>query len=333
MNELFPGVYQIKIVIKGLASGSVNVYLIRDGDYCTMVDTGWDIPASIESLETQLAEIPVKPSSIRKVLITHSHPDHLGLINRLKKQNNTTIYMHCNELDLIKVRYNEENDYWPKTDLYLQTHGMPPAELSTGVSHLPDLSSLVSPDILFEGGEEIPAGEYILRVINTPGHTPGHVSFYEPRKKFLISGDMLLPTIATNAAGHIQHMVNPLQQYLQSLQTLKGLDIDLVLPGHESPFTGHRRRIEELLERHRQRSEAVTKAFQSEPQPKTAYDVARLIPWVPKNKTVTWDELGELDKRFALMQTIAHLEEQASAGKLSRFSQDGKLYYRSKQSS
>jgi glyoxylase-like metal-dependent hydrolase (beta-lactamase superfamily II) len=302
--------------------------VVREGDHCTLIDTGWDIPASIESLETQLAEISVKPSSIRKVLITHAHPDHLGLINRLKKQNNAVIYMHRNELDLIKVRYNDGNEYWPKTDLFLQTHGMPAAELSTGASPLPDLGALVPPDILFEGSEEIPIGEYTLRVINTPGHTPGHVSFYEQRKKFLISGDILLPTIATNAAGHIQHMTNPLQQYLYSLQTLKELDIDLVLPGHESPFTGHRRRIEELFERHRQRSEAVTKAFQSDPQPKTAYDVARLIPWVPRNKAVSWDELGEWDKRFALMQTIAHLEEQASAGKLTGFSQDGKLYYR-----
>ena len=166
-----------------------------------------------------------------------------------------------------------------------------------------------------------------MKVVNTPGHTAGHISLYEPTRKFLFSGDVLLPTIATNAALHVQHINNPLQQYLHSLQTLKEMDIETILPGHEYVFSNHRRRIEELFKHHQAKAEEIWKVF-ADGQPKTAYDVSRILSWSPKTKTVTWPSLSGWDKRFAVLQTIAHLEIMAEDKKLTRFSKDGKLYYR-----
>jgi glyoxylase-like metal-dependent hydrolase (beta-lactamase superfamily II) len=128
----------------------------------------------------------------------------------------------------------------------------------------------------------------------------------------------LLPTIATNAATHIQHMANPIQQYLDSLSRLKGLEIDLVLPGHEQVFTGHRQRIEELFEHYRQKSLNVLDIFEKRPEALTAYEVACLLPWITKSKTLRWEQLGGWDKRFAMMQSIALLEQLTFAGKLTR---------------
>jgi len=327
MNEVLPGIFRIPLALENFSPGSVNVYLLRDKTAYAMIDTGWDIPASLKSLNSQLAESGIHLSDIKKVILTHCHSDHLGLAGRLQKENQAIIYMHRLDLELTKIRYTREDDYWHKTELYIQSHGVPACELPQPDFAIPNPGPLVSPDVKLEGSEEIEAGDVRLRVINTPGHTPGHISLYEPVKKLLFSGDTLLPTIATNAATHIQHMTNPIQQYLDSLTILKELEIDLVLPGHQQVFSGHRKRIEELFDHYQQKSSKIIEVFEKKPSPLSAYQVACCLPWVLKSGTFPWKKLGAWDKRFAMMQTIALLEQLAFAGKLTRFSRAGWHFY------
>lgn len=327
MKEVFPGVYLLTVTLKGFSPGSVNAYLIRAGENVVLVDTGWDIPSSVSSLEAQLAEVGLRFTDVKQVILTHCHSDHLGMMRRFKESFKATVCIHRNESDLIKFRYTPQNDYWDRTDRFLFSRGMPESALSAMRNVIPDLGTLPEPDIWLEGGEEIKVGDYTLRVINTPGHTPGHLALYEPNHKFLISGDTLLPTIATNAATHIQIMDNPLQQYLDSLNRLKEMDIAQILPGHEYIFSNYRQRIEELFEHHLQKEAAVRKAISGSEEALTAYEVAILLPYTLKGQIVTFDKLGVTDKRFAMMQAIAHLEALVSSGVLNRFSQNGKILY------
>jgi glyoxylase-like metal-dependent hydrolase (beta-lactamase superfamily II) len=329
MEEILAGIFLLTITLKGFSPSSMNTYLIRDTNGYTLIDTGWDVPQSIESMESQLSTAGIHFSTIKRVILTHCHSDHLGMMARFKQLNNASIYMHKNELDLMKVRYNKEQDYWPRTDLFLRSHGIPESELKPWDSGSTN-PVLVPPDILLEGGEEIRVGNYLLKVINTPGHTPGHISLYEPSQKLLFSGDVLLPTIVTNAAGHIQHMINPLRQYLNSLKTLREMDIDRILPGHEYVFSGHRRRIDEIVEHYRQKYEAVKLVFENTRQPLTAYEVAKRLPWTPRLRTMTWDHLGGVDKRFAALQTIAILEELAFDKTLTRLVEKDKVYFQAR---
>ncbi len=327
MKELFPGVYQINIALKDFGPGAVNLYLIHDHSGLTLIDTGWDIPESVESLRTQLAETGFLFADIKTVLLTHCHTDHLGMINRLKSENQAKIYLHHKESEIIQVRYTAQNDYWKKTDEFLVSHGIPMEELSAINNPLPELVSLTPPDVWLEGGEKIPVGDYNLQVINTPGHSPGHTAYYEPRHKFIFSGDVLLPTIATNAATHIQHMINPLQQYLETLKRLNALDISMVLPGHEYPFSAYRRRIAELVAHHHARSRSIQQVFQAHTEKMDAFQVARRIGWTTRTKTVQWEQLKPWDKRLAMMQSVAHLELLVFDQKLIKLCINGKIYY------
>ncbi len=329
MKEVLPGVYQITLTLSGFSPGSVNSYLIKDDHGYLMVDTGWDVPASLKSLEKQMSELRADLHDVKRVIITHAHVDHFGLIPRLKRTYHARIYFHQKELDLIKVRYSSQDRLLTSMDKFLEKHGFPKSELTPPKIQIPTSPSLSStmPEVFFQGGEKISAGEYTLEVINTPGHTPGHVSFYDPKKKILFSGDTLLPTIGTNAALHIQHFHNSLRQYESSLLVLKKLDIDLVLPGHEHVFSNHLKRIDELLKRHHEKAQEIRLAL-ADGVEKTAYEVSRTISWSPENGATSWNNLSDWDKRFAVLQSIAHLEILVSEKILAGFSQGGKLYYR-----
>jgi len=329
MKEVLSGIYQLTLTMSGFPPGAVNSYLIQDNNGYLMIDTGWDTPPSLQGLENQMSELGADLPDIKSVAVTHAHVDHFGLTPRLKHTYQAKIYLHRKELDLIRFRYSHRDRFLSSMDKFLRTHGFPEAELTPPEIQIPASDSLssTSPDILLEGKEEIFAGEYSFRVINTPGHTPGHVSFYEPKKKILFSGDTLLPTIATNAALHIQHFPDSLQQHLNSLLTLRQLDINLVLPGHGEVFSNHRQRIEELLHHHEQRKGEIRSALVGG-LPKTAYEVSRLISWSPQTGADAWNHLASLDKRFAVLQTIGYLELLIKENVLIGFSEAGKLYYR-----
>jgi glyoxylase-like metal-dependent hydrolase (beta-lactamase superfamily II) len=146
----------------------------------------------------------------------------------------------------------------------------------------------------------------------------------------LFSGDTLLPTITTNAATHIQHMANPIQQYEDALGRLKVLDVDLVLPGHQHVFKDHRKRIEEVLDHYHQKSLTAAEYFADKPQKSTAYEVARVLPWTPKSRSVKWDQLISENKRFAMMQTVALLEQLMYAGIITKSTRSERIFYQSK---
>ncbi len=327
MKEVLPGVFQMTLTLSGFNPDSINVYIVRSDNGYLLVDTGWDTPPAVDSMLKQMAESGIRFTDIKRVVVTHCHVDHLGMIGRYKKSHNAQIYYHKNEIALIRLRFRNGDQFIPMTDTFLQIHGVPQSELTPPEFQIPAVPNLVEPDVLLQGDEKIPAGDYTFEVVNTPGHTPGHISLYEPQKRFLISGDVLLPTITTNAAFHVQHISNPLKKYANSLSTLRELDIELVLPGHEYIFSNPRPRIDELIQRQTKKSNRVLKTFK-DGQSHNAYDVSKILSWSQRTQTTNWPNLSSWDKRFAVLQTIAHLEELAGDGKLSRFSLDGKIYYR-----
>jgi glyoxylase-like metal-dependent hydrolase (beta-lactamase superfamily II) len=309
MKEVLPGIYQITLSLPEFTPDSVNVYLIKTADGYAIIDTGWDSPLSFQSMESQLAEIGAHFKDIKQIIITHGHIDHFGMIVRFKQSHPNTLYMPAGEMELIKIRFTGGDNILPLTDKFLQSHGVPQSELIPPDVILPVPLTLAStsPDVLLQGGEEIIVGEYKLKVINVPGHTPGHIALYEPRRKYLFSGDVLLPTTITNAAMHIQYIQDPFQQYLNSLCILKEMDIDKVLPGHEYIFSGHRQRIEKIFQRYAVKSREVHRALE-DGQSKTAYDVSRILSISQRTGISNWPKLSGWDRRFAAMQSIAHLE-------------------------
>ncbi len=328
--EVTPGIYQLALPSPGKLEG-VKAYFIH-GDGSMLVDTGWDTPESFAALRHQLNEAGFGVEDIGRIVITHFHPDHYGLARRLKELSGAKVWLHKAEKDFIHSRYLRPAELAREMGQWLKANGVPEGELEAlerASLGMVKYVSPVMPDQTLSGGERFSAGEFEFQVIFTPGHSPGHVCLYEPSKKVLLCGDHLLAEITPHVGLHIQSSESPLDDYLRSLDLISQLEIELALPGHGPSFGRVKERIEELRRHHRWRKAAIL--AQMEGEAKTAYQIARELPWALESGGIKYQDLGALDKRLAMTETLAHLESLCREGKVEKISRDGLSLYQRKE--
>ena len=328
MTEIIPNIYRLQLPLPNESLGYVNTYLVRGDSGHLLVDTGWNTDEAFNSLAEQLAEIGTRLEDISQLVVTHIHADHYGLAGRVKQLSKAKISLHYLEKDYIESRYVHMDELLQQIAQWLSINGVPANELSTLQRASVCMARFVTPvmpDITLHGGETIPIGSFNFKVLWTPGHTPGHISLYEPVKEILISGDYILPTITPNVSLHPQSGSNPLGDYLNSLNEVKQLKVNLILPGHEHPFRGLQSRIDEIIWHHKQRDLEILETVKR--QAKTAYQIATEITWMSDTKGVGWQDLAPWNKRLAVLETLAHLESMRFGGKVDKLFKDSIIYY------
>ncbi|MBI2954595.1 MAG: MBL fold metallo-hydrolase [Chloroflexi bacterium] len=324
--EVFPGVFQLKVPIPNNPLGHLNSYLIRGDKGCLLIDAGWNTEDAFQALHGQLESLGLGFRDIAVVIVTHVHPDHYGLAGRIKQISPTRFAFHIWEKALIESRYVHFSELQRKIGHFLRRHGVPvdiadPLEKAS----LPalDFVTVAWPDEVLYGGENFAFGEFEFEVLWTPGHSPGHVCLYEPTKKILFSGDHVLPTITPNVSYHLQSGSNPLGDFINSLHQVQRLPVSLILPAHEDIFTDLAARVDEIIHHHEDRKQRILEALDR--GPKTAYSIAKQLTWnVPGNKLL---RLEALQQRFAVMETLSHLELLRMEGQVERASHDGVWWY------
>ncbi len=328
MTEVTPGIHWLKIPsdLPGVTTmPRVNAYLIQGEDGYILIDVGWNTTKAFDSLQKQLAEIGVNIKDISRIVLTHVHPDHYGMAGRVKQLSGASMVMHEIDREVIEPRYIKMDQLLEQTEHCLLINGVPLDEaldLRNATVGLEQYVIPIYPDFTFRGGETITTDMFTFKVLWTPGHSPGHICLYEPEKKILISGDHILPKITPNIGLHPQSNENPLGRYIDSLNNMKKLDAELILPGHEHPFTRLRPRIDEIIQHHEQRNQEILTAVKAETQ--TAYRIAREIPWA---EGVGWQGLPPFHKRMAIFETLAHLELMVANHQIEKISRDSIIYY------
>ncbi len=179
----------------------------------------------------------------------------------------------------------------------------------------------VEPDEVVWGGERLPIGRFEFEVWWTPGHSPGHICFLERDKKFILTGDHVLPTITPNISLHPQQQGNPLGDYIASLKRLEDLDVTTVLPAHEYIFTDLRARLRSIEHHHEERLQEMMECVGD--GPRTGFEVARRVKWV----TGMLDSFSPWMQRAALGETLSHLDYLVLGGGLSKRLENGVQYY------
>lgn len=328
MTEVLPGIYQLKLPIPNNPLEYTNIYLVRGDDKHLLIDVGWNSEEALQSLKKQLTEIGIDLEDISRIIATHIHADHYGLAGKLRQLCQAKISLHYLEENLISSRYINVEETLRQTEQWFHINGVPANELPISLpvsAGTQKFASPTLPDITLRGGETISAGAFNLQVLWTPGHSPGHICLYEPTQKILFSGDHVLPVITPNVSLQTQSEDNPLGDFLNSLNRLKQLDVNLVLPAHEQIFTNLKTRVEEIVWHHQQRNAEILEALKA--QPETAYQISAEITWMPELGGARFQDLALWDKRMAVSETLAHLKAMTVDGKVSKFPRNSIIYY------
>ncbi|MEK7354513.1 MAG: MBL fold metallo-hydrolase [Chloroflexota bacterium] len=340
MTEIIPGIYQLKVPIPNNPLGNTNSYLLKGDDGYLIIDPGMNHDESFAALGKELTAIGVAFEEITRILATHSHGDHYGLAGRIKKLSNATIIVHQTARDNMQFMAQHRQGRGEEMEKWLLLNGVPksdPAELQRGPGGAqrggpqgggprpPQFPEPTMPDVLLQGGETINVGSFSLEVLFTPGHDPGHICLYESTHKILFSGDHVLPGITPSVGLQTDSALNPLGNFLNSLNAVKHLDVTLVLPAHEQTFTDLKGRVDEIIAHHAHRDAEIMAAMNGEAR--TAYEISTVITWMPSLGGKKFAELGPWDKRMAVMETLAHLKVMKDSGKVGTILKDSTVYY------
>jgi glyoxylase-like metal-dependent hydrolase (beta-lactamase superfamily II) len=339
MREILPGLFQLRVPIpNNTVLGNTNSYLLRGDGEALLIDPGMNNAESLKALKNELKESGVNIRSITRIIATHGHPDHYGLSGKVKKlSTNAQIIVHKGAGDGIKRMAKPGRGRGGRMEEWLRINGVPessPDDSQKGPPQgsetkrpagKPRFTRPLLPDVLLEGDEIITIGDFNLRVIFTPGHDMGHICLYEAGNKLLFSGDHVLPVINTSVGLQTDPAVNPLGDFLNSINAIKALDVDLVLPAHEQPFTNFRNRVDEIIAHHHRRNEDIISALKE--KPKNAYEIAQEIIWMPQQGGTKFKDLRQWDQRMAVLDTLAHLKVMKENGKVEIFSNNPIIYY------
>jgi len=323
-TEVLSGLYQLKVPIPDNPLGWVLPYLIRGDDGYTLIDSGWNTPEAFAALEAELRALDLTFQNIKRLFVTHVHPDHYGLAGRIKDVCGARVIIHQRERDFIRTRYRQPEQLLERMTAWLNEHGVPRdevQELQSAAMPVRQFVVPVEPDDVLWGGEVLDFGLYKFEVFWTPGHSPGHICFYERTQRVILTGDHVLPTITPNVGLHPQQMGNPLGDYLASLQRLEPLEVDDVLPAHEYSFKDLQGRLREIVHHHEERLGEMLSIIGA--GRKTAYEVASTVVWT----IGTFDSFSRWMQRAALSETIAHLEYAVYEDRLRVVREDGVTRY------
>jgi glyoxylase-like metal-dependent hydrolase (beta-lactamase superfamily II) len=262
--EVAGGVFRMALPLGIHGVPTVSAYLLHGDDGDTLVDCG--IAAGVDggdpgpdgtaAVAAALTAAGSSLERLERLVVTHAHIDHFGLAGEVVRRSGGELWMHRRtELDLAK--YAEPDDAIDRRTLMLADHGLYGPELtesSEGLRDwLPVMPSVGRPTRLLDGGELLSAAGRTWEVVHTPGHSPGHVCLWSAGERLLCSGDHLLQVVSPPVTFERGFEPDPMGSYLESLDRVRELSPELVLPGHGTPFRDGARRAETIAAGKRRR--------------------------------------------------------------------------------
>ena len=310
--EVAPGVHWLRMPLP-FALDHINLWLLADGEGWTIVDTGFGRGDETRNLWLQVFAATLGSRKVRRVIVTHFHPDHIGLAGWLCERFDVPLW--CTQAEWLTAHLvirgwgggdvERRLDHYRKngfTDDQLDLFRQRGNPFALNVTPVPPAFHRIME------GDEIEIGGRPWRVIVGFGHAPEHACLHQPELGVLISGDQVLPKITTNVSvWPDQPEGDPLKLYLDSLAKFRPLPEEtFVLPSHGLPFLGLHLRLDQLAEHHEERFQHT---IDSCAEPRSGADI---IPILFRRK-LDLHQLG-----FAIGEALAHLNYLVGAGRMER---------------
>lgn len=313
--------WRLDIPLEGNPLKNLNSYLIV-GEWSLLIDTGFRWESCRAAMERQLAEIGVDRDRM-DIFLTHLHSDHTGLAPTLIRPG---CRIYIGRIDGPGVEDAMDDAAWQALYTAYVQDGFTWEE----IDHLWDKNPAqgAAPEVWdqyqdLEDGDVLSYGGHDLRCVLTPGHTPGHMCLYEAESKWLFSGDHVLFHISPNICRW-SSMPDALGSYLESLQKVRDLPVELLLPAHRQETGDLTARVDELTAHHLRRIENAWQTVREEPG-LTAYEIAGRMRW--KIRSRSWEDFPLTQKFFAVGEALAHLDYLEVRGRIAHREEQGKNRY------
>jgi glyoxylase-like metal-dependent hydrolase (beta-lactamase superfamily II) len=303
--------------------GRVNCYLIDD-DPLTLVDCGPNSGKALDELEQALAAHGRRVEELERIVVTHQHMDHLGLVAVLARRSGAEV---CT-LDLLApvvedfAAYAEADD--ELAEALMLRHGIP-ADVAVALRAVSRLArgwggSAPVTRRLADGGR-LEFASRTFEVLHRPGHSPSDTVFFDAADGTLIAADHLLQHISSNPLisrpidgsdpGERPHA---LLTYMESLRRTREMPVRLVLPGHGEPFSGHAELIDERFAMHDRRARKIRGLLA---EPMSAHRIAQAL----------WGSVAVTQAYLTLSEVLGHVDLLLERGQVRELDADGVVRY------
>ncbi len=325
-TEVADGVLWVRLPLP-MKLDHVNAFVFRDDDGWTIVDTGFDTRRT-RAIWTGLLAGPLAGHPVARVIVTHHHPDHVGLAGWFQRDHGAELittrtawlFARMLLLDEQMVPVDETLAYWRSAGMdravYEERKRTRPFNYVDIVADMPlGFRRIKEGSTLHFGGRD-----WEVRIGN--GHAPEHATFWSRDCDLVIGGDQLLATISPNLGVYAtEPEADPVGDWLDSCETLSGFadDRHLVLPGHKLPYTGLPRRMRQLIDNHHGALDRLCAVLA---EPKTAVDCFPAL---------YGRGIGDGEYGLALVEAMGHLNHLYHAGLVTRDRRsDGAFLWRRK---
>ena len=304
------------------AVGRVNCYLVDD-DPLTLVDTGPNSGTSLTALEAALAEHGRRVEDLERLVITHQHLDHFGLLAILADRSGAEV---C-ALDRLAPWLARFGDAMEDDDRFAEgvmlRHGIPEdmvTVLRVVTRQFRAWGATATVTTPLADGEELPFAGRAWRVHHRPGHSPSDTVFHDERSGELIGGDHLIKHISSNplisrpldgATEDPAQRPKALVAYLASLRATRAMDLRVVLAGHGDPVDDHRALIDERMELHERRARKLHGLVAE--RPRTAHELAQEL----------WGNVAVTQAYLTLSEILGHMDLLVDDGQVAEIEEDG----------
>jgi glyoxylase-like metal-dependent hydrolase (beta-lactamase superfamily II) len=309
------------------AVGRVNCYLIDD-DPLTLVDTGPNSGKALDELDVALREHGRRIDELERIVITHQHLDHMGLVGILARRSGAEVVT----LDLLAPVIEEFGAYAERDDELAESlmlrHGIPRdvvIALRSMSRAFRAWGGSAPVDRRLADGEALEFADRTLQALHRPGHSPSDTVFWDAERRELIGGDHLLghissnPLIARPLGGKSGEpgggRPRALMTYMRSLRETRAMPIETVLPGHGEPVTDHVKLIDDRFALHERRAAKIAGLIAEKPM--TTYEIAQSL----------WGNVAVTQAYLTLSEVLGHVDLLLDRGEIRETEAGGVIRY------